>query len=191
MFKKIISRIARALSKKKIPYMIIGGQAVLLYGEPRLTRDIDITLGVDIEKLPAIVELAREIGLSILVPDYQKFVTQTMVLPTGDKNSGIRVDFIFSFTPYEQQAIKRAKRIVIGKARVRFASIEDVIIHKIFAGRPLDMEDVRSIIIRNKEIDTGYIRRWLKLFEETGEGKYCLLKKFEQIYRDEKGKDKK
>ena len=27
--------------------MIIGGQAVLLYGEPRLTRDIDITLGVN------------------------------------------------------------------------------------------------------------------------------------------------
>jgi hypothetical protein len=24
--------------------MIIGGQAVLLYGEPRLTRDIDITV---------------------------------------------------------------------------------------------------------------------------------------------------
>jgi len=25
--------------------MVIGGQAVLLYGEPRLTKDIDITLG--------------------------------------------------------------------------------------------------------------------------------------------------
>ncbi|GAH87084.1 unnamed protein product, partial [marine sediment metagenome] len=30
--------------------MIIGGQAVLLYGEPRLTRDIDVTLGDDIDK---------------------------------------------------------------------------------------------------------------------------------------------
>lgn len=29
--------------------MIIGGQAVLLYGEPRLTRYIDITLGIDTE----------------------------------------------------------------------------------------------------------------------------------------------
>ena len=31
--------------------MLIGGQAVLLYGEPRLTRDIDITLGVDVDKI--------------------------------------------------------------------------------------------------------------------------------------------
>lgn len=29
--------------------MIIGGQAVMVYGEPRLTKDIDITLGVDIK----------------------------------------------------------------------------------------------------------------------------------------------
>jgi len=31
--------------------MIIGGQVVLLYGEPRLTRDIDITPGVNIDEL--------------------------------------------------------------------------------------------------------------------------------------------
>lgn len=35
-----------------VPYMVIGGQAVLIYGEPRLTKDIDITLGVDVDGLP-------------------------------------------------------------------------------------------------------------------------------------------
>jgi hypothetical protein len=34
--------------------MVIGGQAVLLYGEPRLTKDIDITLGEGIESLEKI-----------------------------------------------------------------------------------------------------------------------------------------
>ena len=46
MFKELITKIGDALNKKSIPYMIIGGQAVLIYGEPRLTRDIDITLGI-------------------------------------------------------------------------------------------------------------------------------------------------
>jgi hypothetical protein len=32
--------VARELKEASIPYMVIGGQAVLLYGEPRLTRDI-------------------------------------------------------------------------------------------------------------------------------------------------------
>ena len=42
MFDKLLSKIGECLSNHDLPYMIIGGQAVLLYGEPRLTRDIDI-----------------------------------------------------------------------------------------------------------------------------------------------------
>ncbi|NVL90146.1 MAG: hypothetical protein HWN69_04000 [Desulfobacterales bacterium] len=45
MFQKLLGRLANELSNLHIPYMVIGGQAVLLYGEPRLTKDIDITLG--------------------------------------------------------------------------------------------------------------------------------------------------
>ncbi len=46
MFEELLKKIGLALDENAIPYMVIGGQAVLLYGEPRLTRDIDITLGV-------------------------------------------------------------------------------------------------------------------------------------------------
>jgi len=51
MFESLLERIATALDAAAIPYMVIGGQAVLVHGEPRLTRDIDITLGVDIDRL--------------------------------------------------------------------------------------------------------------------------------------------
>jgi len=37
---KLIIKIAKILDKYEIPYMIIGGQAVLIYGEPRLTKMI-------------------------------------------------------------------------------------------------------------------------------------------------------
>ena len=41
MFQDLLKRVAGELSRNAIPYMVIGGQAVLLYGEPRLTKDID------------------------------------------------------------------------------------------------------------------------------------------------------
>jgi hypothetical protein len=47
MFEELHAGLATKLDEHHLPYMIIGGQAVLLYGEPRLTKDIDITLGVD------------------------------------------------------------------------------------------------------------------------------------------------
>jgi hypothetical protein len=45
--------------------MIIGGQAALLYGEPRLTKDIDITLGAGLERRPEIVAAAQAAGLTL------------------------------------------------------------------------------------------------------------------------------
>ncbi len=46
MSQNLLTRLARALDEAHIPYMIIGGQAVLLYGEPRLTRDVDVTVSL-------------------------------------------------------------------------------------------------------------------------------------------------
>lgn len=171
MFEEIISRIASALKARHIPYMIIGGQAVLLYGEPRFTRDIDITLGIDIDCLEEILSIVNELSLKPLPKDIRTFVSQTMVLPVLNETSGIRIDFIFSFTPYEAEAIKRARRILLMGNEVCFASPEDVIIHKIFAGRPRDLEDVRTILLKNSEIDIPYIRNWLKEFDKTSDGK--------------------
>ncbi len=64
---------------------------------------------------------------------------------------------------------------------VAFASIEDMIIHKIFAGRPRDLEDVKSIINKNTGIDNKYIRNWLKESEVSAEEKKDYLITFEEI----------
>ena len=180
MFEKILSSIGVSLKKRDIPYMIIGGQAVLLYGEPRLTRDIDITLGVNVDHLDELLAVVQELTLKPLPKDLKSFVRQTMVLPALDETTGIRVDFIFSFTPYETEAIKRAKKIKIMDREVNFASPEDLIIHKIFAGRPRDIEDVRTVLLKNPDIDVQYIRKWLKEFDLFSEKKE-FLKTFEEV----------
>lgn len=170
MFEELIARLAASLAVRKIPYMIIGGQAVLLYGEPRLTRDIDVTVGADISRLPDVLRSAEDTGVVPLPDKVEEFVGRTMVLPTQHTETGIRVDFIFSFTPYEIEAIARAHKVRMAGQEVAFAQVEDLIIHKIFAGRPRDLEDVRSVLIRNPEVDTDYIRHWLRQFDVSVEG---------------------
>jgi hypothetical protein len=149
--------------------MVIGGQAVLLYGEPRLTRDIDVTLGVGTDRLNSVLALLGEIPLRPLPPDLEVFVGRTMVLPALHEASGVRVDLIFSFTPFEHEAIARARAVPLGGQQVRFASPEDVIILKIFAGRPRDLEDVAAIVRNQPELDRAYIRRWLEEFDAGSE----------------------
>ncbi len=55
------------------------------------------------------------------------------MLPAHHEASGIRVDFVFSATPYEQEAISRATVVYLAGASVPFTSAEDLIIHKLFA----------------------------------------------------------
>ena len=169
MFGPLLERIAIALDGAGIPYMIIGGQAVLLYGEPRLTKDIDITIGAGPDRLPEVLNLVRGLDLKPLV-DPEVFTRQTMVLPCADRETGIRVDLILSITPYEQQAMGRVRRVKIGKAEVRFASLEDLVIHKVVAGRPRDLEDIKGALLKNPGVDVGYLKRWLGEFAAaTGE----------------------
>jgi hypothetical protein len=179
MFQELLEKTALALDERNILYMVIGGQAVLLYGEPRLTKDIDITLGVGPERLPDVVEMVEVLKWKVLVEAPEEFVHQTMVLPCSEPVAGVRVDFIFSSSAYERQAMERVRRVPIGKAQVRFASVEDLIIHKLIAGRPRDLEDVRCILIKNRELDARYIRHWLKQFE--GALSEPFLKRFEEI----------
>ena len=79
--------------------------------------------------------------------------------------SGIRVDLIFSFSSYENVALKRVvKKNILGE-EVCYASVEDVLIHKMVAGRPRDLEDVRGILTRPHSRDDSYVLKWLREFE--------------------------
>jgi hypothetical protein len=179
MFEALLEHIARGLDSRGIPYMLIGGQAVLLYGEPRLTRDVDVTLGAGPEKLPVILEWVRQSGWQVLTESPGDFVARTLVLPCLEPASGIRVDLIFSYSAYEQQAMQRVRTVTVGKTPVRFASAEDVVIHKLVAGRPRDIEDARSILLKNPRLDADYIQRWLREFQASlGED---LVSRFEEL----------
>ena len=170
MLEKLIKKIARRLDEDKIPYMVIGGQAVLVYGRARLTRDIDITLGLDTDGFSLVEKVCKKLNLRILPEKPEEFAGETRVLPTEEPKSKIRVDFVFSFSEYERKALERVVPVQIDNYPVMFASCEDVIIHKIVAGRAVDEEDVKSILIKNKDsIDFEYITGWLLEFSKISE----------------------
>jgi predicted nucleotidyltransferase len=180
---KLLTRIARRLDEDEIPYMVIGGQAVLVYGRPRLTRDIDITLGIDTDDFVLVEKACKKLKLKILPEKPEDFAKETRVLPVEETMSKIRVDFVFSYSEYEKQALERTRNVLIGDYPVKFASCEDVIIHKMVAGRAVDEEDVRSILIKNKgAIDLNFVKRWLSEFSGQSEHK-GILEKFESLLK--------
>lgn len=150
-----------ALRAEQLPFMLIGGQAVLRHGEPRLTEDIDVTVGATPNELPRLLAACARMRLVPLPEDVTAFVAETFVLPARDPDTGVRFDFIFSSTEYERTAIARAESVDVGGESVPFATAEDLILHKLFAGRARDIEDVEGVVRRNSAaLDWSYLERW-------------------------------
>lgn len=150
-------KITSLLENNHVPYMIIGGYAVSIHGEPRMTQDIDVTLGVDSGFFPQLKSFLTN-GFEFVNANPEQFAAETNVVLIRDKGNGIRVDLIFSFIPFERIAINEAIEFNIGQQVVKVASPENLIIYKLLSSRPRDVEDARNVYLCNKtEIDTETI----------------------------------
>jgi hypothetical protein len=165
VFKTLLKRLAAGLANAGLPYMVFGGQAVLLYGEPRLTRDIDVTLGVDPSEFARVSSVVQSLGLRLLTEKPEEFVRETLVLPAIDAETGIRVDFVFSLSGFERAAIERSRKIDVDGVGVQFISLEDLIVMKLLAGRPRDLEDAAAVLRKNRDFDRSHVETWLREFD--------------------------
>ena len=157
--------LSRLLNAEEVPYMVIGGIANLVWGVPRATMDVDVTVWVEEERIPTLIDRLGE-HLRLLPEEPAAFVERTRVL-AAETTEGIRIDIIFGQLPYEEQAIQRTRPIEFGGVPVLICSPEDLIIHKMVSERPQDRVDVRGIIHRlGPQLDREYIEPILRGLEE-------------------------
>ena len=152
----------RACIAAGFSFCFIGGLAVQRWGEPRLTQDVDLTLltGFGGEG-PFIDELLRRFAGRL--PDAAAFAFANRVLLLRASN-GVPLDVALGAMPFEERTIARATAFAIGENEsLRTCSAEDLIVHKVFAGRDKDWLDVRGIIVRQGDhLDRDLIWRELE-----------------------------
>jgi len=162
---QVIKEIVSFLQEQEVPYAVIGGLAVQYWGEPRFTRNVDILVMVREEKWEDFLNSALK-RFSLRIPDGVGFAHQHRVLLLK-ASDGTPIDISLGIPGYEEEVLRRAVRVSLeGFIPVNLVSAEDLIIHKCVAGRARDVEDVESILIRQKlALHFRYIRKWLKAFE--------------------------
>lgn len=157
-------------------FCIIGGLAVLRWGEPRLTEDADITLltGFGEEERFAVALLAHFPGRR---PDALAFALRNRVLLICASN-GKPVDISFGALDFEVGMLKRTTPFEFAPGYVLpTCSAEDLLVMKAFADRPQDWIDIRGIAIRHGgELNKTYILKHLTLLGELKEDKEIVAK---------------
>ena len=146
-------------------WYLFGAQAVIAYGVPRLSADVDVTVALvpdDPERFAADME-ASGFALRVHDPD---FVRRTRVIPFVHVATAMPLDVVLAGSGLEDAFLDRARRVDVGGTTVPLIDREDLIIGKILAGRPKDIDDARSLwSIHGRALDADHIRRILRLLE--------------------------
>jgi len=161
-----IQTIQKRLIDAGIPSIVIGGVAVAAWGEPRVTRDVDLKILLDRRGSTRLLELLAK-DYQFLVSDPYKALREQAMVFVQD-TLGTRLDLLLADTPYDVIAINRGREEEIQPGvTIRLCSPEDLILYKLISTRARDHEDARSVIRRQGDIlEDDYIIEWLKQFEQ-------------------------
>ncbi len=158
-FSDLFARIIRWLEALKISYLVVGGMATGVLGEPRLTHDVDVIAGIKPNDIDRALKKAQEEGFFFNDGQVRKEIQEKGTFRLKYQNSW--ADLIIASTELEKSAFQRAKRVKLLDVEANFPSPEDFILFKLIPGRPKDLLDVEAVILRQRDkLDLAYLDRW-------------------------------
>lgn len=142
-------------------WFVFGAQAAILRGVVRTTEDVDFTVDLGAASVERLVDALAQRGLVLRVRDAAEFIAATRVLPLRHEKTGTPVDVVLAGSVFEDEFFDRMETLEIDGVRIHVPALEDLVVMKTLAGRPIDMEDVVALLVANPKIDEEAIRRSL------------------------------
>ncbi|MEW6680754.1 MAG: nucleotidyltransferase [bacterium] len=155
LFKKVYS----VLKERRMDYLLIGGLAAGVLGEPRFTQDADFLIYISQTELESFLNDLSEKSLEFDRKRVEESLLSRGVFRVflGDYHA----DFIINALDIGKVALDRAIEVKLFGRKVRFPSPEDLILFKLIAGRELDLLDAKNIYIRHMDkLDKDYLIEW-------------------------------
>ncbi len=158
--------LSEVLGSLGVRWYVFGAQAAIMHGAARLTADVDVSVELGERPTVELVDALVRGGFELRVADAGGFVERTRVVPLAHSGSRFPVDVVLTGPGIEEMFLDRAEVHVIDEVAVPFASAADVVVMKVLAGRPKDIEDVEAILAgQGGELDIDLVRDSLGLLE--------------------------
>jgi predicted nucleotidyltransferase len=163
------------MREQGVRWYLFGAQAAIVWGSPRLSADVDITADLHSLALNDYIDTMQRHGFDVVDND-SEFVARTRVVPFVHRVSRMPLDVVLAGSGLEEEFLQRAIYVDLSGCSVPVITPEDLIVTKILAGRPKDIEDVRGVISeRSESMDVARIRAILRLLEEALSQRFAAL----------------
>jgi predicted nucleotidyltransferase len=180
---ELLAAFSGAMRERRWRWYVFGAQAVIAYGRPRLTADVDVTVELTGEGPNELIEALAGHGFELRFPLSAEHLRDARLLPMVHAPTGMPLDLVIAAPGLDEEFLERARLLDLGGVEVPVVSVEDLVAMKLLAGRRKDIEDVRGVIAEQRDrIDLGRVRDVLTAFESVT-GEHTLLAKLERMVR--------
>ena len=149
--------------------------AILIWGRPRFTADIDIVIKLKPDKIDKLEKALLALGKAGYI---DKDTIKEALEKKGEFNfidgyTGVKVDFWVIGEDFSSlsQLKRRVLKKILGQ-KIYFISPEDLILNKLLwykeSGSERHLEDIESIFKITKELDLKYLKKWAEYHNVLG-----------------------
>lgn len=165
--KAFFTHVIGVLEGLDVPYMVVGGFAAILYGQPRLTIDVDVVVEMAPHHIDPFVA-------AFPIPDYyvseetvRDSLRRRYLFNVIEPTTGAKVDLVpLPRDRFTREAFRRRQRVTYdpkGRAAT-FMAPEDVVVAKLRAyeetGSDRHLADAQSVVVMQwGELDVELMRR--------------------------------
>lgn len=183
----VLRETGRTLDRLRRPWALVGGMAVAVRAEPRMTRDVDVAVVVaddpDAEALcAAMMQRGYQTFESLEHRHLGRLATMRLVAP-GEGLANTVVDLLFASCGIEPEVVAGAKRErIIGELVVPVVQRGHLMAMKTLADRPRDVDDFGHLLHYAEPADLDLARQSLDLIMERGFSRTVDLRaRFEEL----------
>jgi hypothetical protein len=161
---ELIKEVIHKLELAEIPYMISGSLALSAYEMPRMTRDVDIIIELELDKVDTFINLFKE-NYYTHKPSIMEETIRKGMFNIIDHRSGYKLDFILRKNyEYRRTEFLRRRKMQIMGVDMWVVSVEDLILSKLLWIQQLQsekqMEDIRNLLMDTAP-DLEYMKMWI------------------------------
>lgn len=122
---------------------VVGGVAIVARVHSRFTHDLDIAISLPKGTEAAFLDLTARHGFTFTTADREMFLEGGLLRATSP--TGVAVDFMVADDGLYEAAVARATPVEMGNVSLPVATVEDLLLTKLDAGRHRDLDDAISI----------------------------------------------
>ena len=140
-----LKQLLSAFNENRVKYVVVGGYAVFVHAQPRMTKDLDVFIESSPANAKAVYTALSQFGAPLHDITVEDFERPTMVVRVGVPP--ICVDILQSIDGLDFPTVYAGsiEYRIDDEVPARYISADDLIANKLAAGRPQDLADVAAI----------------------------------------------